>query len=705
MGSSPLTTETILAQIDAVLADPKVFENVRAFLLLRICQITQVFRPDVYEKYFPKLQQMSGRLNIEQRQAFDALAGLKKSSAKQQGGKFAQSVAASVETASQKASSNPEEARTLLRHCCQRIVQRKWPWGKKASWAALLPSWAEVDRAEALKYIGKVPVNSQNNLLQRLNDRSPLNPEEWDFVQRHAGSWAGIKPLLCEILDREKPVLNLGKALTEDLSRMIRAQVHATSTVADAERKMETEREKALQRYLRLVQVTQQRSPDEAEALMEALLVDSFTTKRFNEKWAERFTYLRELINVWANLPSHQEKAKTFLREKTPAHLRDFCLAQWYGVSCSKAADAFEAWKELEPLCKDKVTTEAWFLITLLRRGLGEAALELTRNSPRSAELFPRVRRAWIFLNPETAASVVRAEDLAGDVVGQFMLLGASDKRMEFLRERSVKGSDSLPSAFWARNDLMDVVNLLDSKKRTAATAYERVRLSLYSKSEKADNQFTDYIRMHGYGEYSCDQVDPFLLAALAVWDDAHPEEVKSLIKAMWKVIKPFPSELRFDLLRNSIFERCYTVFAARPEAMTSAFVQWVKSEAVDKSVQEQVGTTIYTFRLNDVAPFLYCLLGAQKVGRFSAKRCDELLTSALRLYTANEDLIGSAAQLYAVDKGLNAIQPPTSLKNSTHLQPWQMGVAEVSLKSIITTLISESPVLKKVEEMATVSA
>ncbi len=690
-----------LVQVDEVLSDGKVLDAVKAFLLLRVCQFSQVFRPEIYERYLPQLQKLSPGLSLEQRTDYNGLMGVRPATSNVKLGKFTQSIVDAIEKAGKEVKTNPQEARRIFADCRERLQKRHWPWGKKLAWHALVPAWAELDRGEAFQLLNKLPVATQKNLLIRLHDQSPLTPEEWDLARKHGGPFSGTFLTLGELLDREKPKLQLNERMCRDLAQSILPEVHRAAVTADAERKAETDREKALKRYLRLVTCADRLSADLAESLMESLVQETIRAKRFEEKWAERITYLRELIAVWMEFPSQREKALSFLKKGTPNHLRDFCLAQWYGTAASTPEEAREACVKLEKDCKDTATSEAWFLVTLIRRGLGETAVELANSSPRSAELLPRIRRAWMFLCPEKMSSVVRSEDLTGDVVGQFLLISSLEEQVAFLREKTRNGSDSLPQAMWASTGFTDLADILVPGMRTTGDPYKKVRMSMYSKTEAAENRFKEYLRMHGYGEYNYDHLDPFLLKVLTAWEEAHPDEVKSLLATMWNIIKPATAELRFDLLRNAIFERCYTLFSARPESLKNLFVSWVKRELVDKTVQDQVGNTIYSFRLNDCAPFLYCLLGAQKVARHSPRKCDEILTFAINLYSTTEDLMNSTAQLFASDKGLSALQPPAQLNNRSQTKAWQLGVAEVSLKKIYTELLEGSPVMNEIRDMA----
>lgn len=693
MSTSEAQSGDVLTAVDKVLSDPKLLNEPRALLLLRICQMAQVLRPDVLRRYWDSLRRLSANLPHDHREAFEGLRAAVDPPHPSSLGKFAQEIVDGVNAAVKLAETNHEDAGRKFRECAGRLQKRWWPFGKKPAWVALVHAWADVDRAEGLGWIGRVPQGVQKNILIRLNDVSPLRPEEWDRAHQNAGAYSGIIPVLLEMLDREKPVLCLGEKLADMVGQRLVAEAHLTAPTDDS-RKIEAQREKALQQYLRLVRCIHEVSPDQAEALVERLFTETATSKLYNEKWPGRFTAIRQLILYWIEFSTLREKARSFLEQRTPSHLRDFSLAQWFGSLPTSAEEANDAWQSLNQKCADVASSQAWFLVTLLRRGLSETALSLARSSPHCDELIKRIRRASLLINPEMAASFVTPQDLEDDLIGRFLLLGSTSKRVEFLRELTGNGSGSLPKALWKQPEIMSLASVLlheDSAGKSDAKDPDRhALLSLYTKTEKPERQFQEYLRMNGFGEYSYDEVDPYLLATLVAWDEEHPDEVKSLISKMWGEMRPPTSTLRLDLLRNAIFERCQMVFAAHPILLKELFIKWVKQTMVDKPVTEQVGTTIYTFSLKEFAPFLYCLLGAQKVGKFSARRCDEILTFAIRDFTASEDLMSSAAELFSSDKGLKALEPPAPLKDRSQLKAWQLGVVKVSLQEILSSILGD---------------
>jgi hypothetical protein len=294
--------------------------------------------------------------------------------------------------------------------------------------------------------------------------------------------------------------------------------------------------------------------------------------------------------------------------------------------------------------------------------------------------LLPRLRRAWLCHDPQGAKAAISPQEVEGDLIGSFLLLGSNRERVDFLRRETRQGQESLPAAMWTRPS----IDALVDKGHSAA---DRCLLRIYSKNEDQARQFGEYIHMHGFHHYGYDELDPWLRVTLIAWDDEYPQEVESLLRAMHARMKPEDYELTLDLLRNCIFERHQNVFPARPASFDELFVKWVKGKLVDSSMQNRVGDTIYTLSLKEIVPFLYCLVGAEKLAPVSATRCDELLKRALGAYRADADLMSSAAHLYASDKGLSALQPPTAIQDSALLEAWQTGVVGAASNRLIKCL------------------
>ncbi|MFH1862832.1 MAG: hypothetical protein ABH878_08480, partial [bacterium] len=584
-----------------------------------------------------------------------------------------------------------EESKRTFLDCERRLRKRWWPFGKKLVWIALVNAWSQIERQECLRLIGKIPSSNQQAVLTRLNNESPLTPDQWDFAYHQAGIVRGLLPVILEMLDSEEPKLHLSETLFEKIAAKILPDIHLADDETNPEntRKIEEKREKAWGRYLRLVHCTANSLPKAAQKMLELLFDATVKTERFKEKWPDRFAAIRNLINFWALCKGLRQTGLTYLESNTPAHLRDFCLAQWQGMVSDDDKEAEKNRDYLQQNCQDKAMSEAWFLVVLVKRGMAVPALQLARTSSRAKQLLPQLRRAWLCENPAAARVEISLSDLLDDIVGKFLHKATIQDRVELLRQETNNGELSPPSELWRLPNLNNLVlKTMDSDKPINPT--RNALLNLYHKDEAPENQLKEYLRLHGYIEYGHEEVDPYVLSALVVWHEQHPKEVDSTLQRMWHVMKPNNDLLTLDVIRNAVFQRCQTIFAAYPAALDRLFISWVKTKLVDNQIRYQRGDTIYTYSLKEIVPFLYCLLSAQKVADFSSSRCDEIIKIALSKYIADEDLIKSAARLYASDKGLEALHPPVNLKDPAHEQAWQMGVVAAAVPRLLQELLEK---------------
>ncbi len=681
----------ILATVDQVLADPNLLDEPRAVLLLRLFQLAQLSRPALFQRYWAELQKLSGKVPADQRAALAGLQAAGPPAKTKQGSKLTQETTAAVEAALQQAPSNPDQARRTLEECAERLRKHWWPFGKTPAWTALLLGWVQVDRQKALQLLGQVPAPAQRGALAQLNSLAPLTPEEWDQAYAQRGAAAVVLALIKEILDQENPTLRLGAKLAQQVGQSLLTEGHQVVSGQD-EQQAKKKLEQATTRYMRLFGSVLPESPDQAEALLEAMFTTTATSDYYKEKWVGRLATIDSLVRFWVDVPQLRERGLAFLSQRAPSHLRDLCLAQWYGSIPTSDEEAAEAYATLLKMCRDQEASEAWFLVRLVQRGMAETALNMARSSPRAAALRPRLRRACLVLGVPNVAALIPEEEVQGQPVDQFLYLPTAGERAGWLRQETANGTRSLPPALWSEVSFLSLMSAIQEVNTTSKIATDdggqQVNLGLHSKLVPPENQFRSYLKMNGFGQYTNDVLDPHLLAAMVAWDEKYPNEVQAVLAKMWNVIKPSPALLRMDVLRNSIFERCYTVFAAHPAALNGLFIQWLKREMVDTPMRYQEGTTIYTFSLNPVAPFLHCLLAAQKAAACSAKRCDEIITYAIRYYTANEGLMMAAAELYASDKGLPGLTPPAPLKNRDDLKAWQMGVIQASAKRLLLAML-----------------
>jgi hypothetical protein len=358
----------------------------------------------------------------------------------------------------------------------------------------------------------------------------------------------------------------------------------------------------------------------------------------------------------------------------------------------SNQAEAEAAWKNARSSFQDAASAEAWFLVTLVRRGRGRDAIALATRSGSPPDLAQRVRRAILCISSGDSSALVSAEDVKDDPVGAFLRAPSTQARMEFLRERTAHGKESLPVELWSGPDMFDLVKTLG--KFDLKTDGKGAKPTWYKKDIAPGMQFGQFLRLHAYGQYSFDNVDPHLLAALVAWDDRHPEETTAVLESMWKTVSQSVRSgaafaLTLDIYRNSFFERCQSVLVARPEQYVGLFVEWMKTTLVDQPlrIHSLAANTIQTLSMKPETPFLFCLLGAQKLASLSPQRRDALLMLAMNRYRGSGDAVTWAAGLYASDKGLSALAQPAPKQNSNREEAWQTGIVDASKQQILGAL------------------
>lgn len=679
MASVKPQLEKTIPELDLALANRDLLNAPRAVLLLRVCQFAQVFRQDIFDAYWKSLCDLSGSLPADHRAAFEAMRQGSAPVESRNSSKFTQQVFGEVDKALAQASVDPAEAGRILESCVKTLDERWWPWGKRAAWIALVRAWADVDRARTLQLLNKIPAAAGKSILARVNERSPLTADEWDTAYDSAGKKQVVIPLVLELLDKQDAPLHLSMQVAVKAGVRLGLDMQHQTLAVNGDR--ESQREKHLAAYLELANRSLNESPKIAQMLMERLFLQ-MTGQPFCGKWFDDFTLLRRVINHWASYKPLRQEAGAFIAARSPAHLRDFALAHWHGMTAADKDEAAGALQSLLATCSDKPSSEAWFLVTLMRLGLCEEAMQLAEASAQAGQLLPRLRRAWLAEHPESAATRIRPEDLKEDLIGQFLLLGTSESRSEFLRRQTNNGAASLPKEMWSRPSPFSFGPTVNPNHANPCW---------YSIKEAVGGQFREYLRLCGYGQYNFEDVDAPLLGAMVVWEEEHPQEVRSLIERMWSVVQLDHSALTFDLMRNAVFERCQNLFCVQPKSLDEVFIRWVREKLVVGQASRYEGQTAYTLSLKNSALFLYSLLSAQRIAVLSPRRCDEILETALNQYEATADLITAAGKIYAADRGLDALakELPARQRN-LFLKEWQIGIIQASTRNILSLVLAE---------------
>lgn len=209
-------TVNVLAAVDSVLGGKELKDQPRAFLLLRLCQLSLLVSPDQAESYWNRLAALQSRVPQEAQADLQNLRAVVESTSTAEAKKgFAAEVMADIEAARKTALSDAEGAKRLLHECEERLNKRRWPFGKTPVQIVLVETWASVDRLYALQLIGTIPANVRESLLRRMNQARVLTAEEWQIVADKVGMDQAAQIVL-KMLDDDQPRLILpGKAVLE----------------------------------------------------------------------------------------------------------------------------------------------------------------------------------------------------------------------------------------------------------------------------------------------------------------------------------------------------------------------------------------------------------------------------------------------------------------------------------------------------------
>jgi hypothetical protein len=671
MSTPAAQTASNLPELDAVLADSTLLDPPRALLLLRICQSAQLLAPEVLGRYWPQLLVLADKLPAAHRDAFEALQSKAEPSSAYRRG-LDRRVADRIVAGTRLIGTNSGEACDIFRQCDVQLSHRWWwPFGRSRLRRHLLRAWAEADRHAALVRIGRVSRHVQIQLLTRWNQDRPLMPAEWALLPR--------KRLIAAVsaaLDHDHAVVRLDDDNATAIADALRREIHLVCANPTESERVKVRRNQALGRYVRLVRCVAAESSARAEQLMESAFGATATTACYGDAWMDRFDALRTLIVHWAALPALHVAATPFL-DRQPQDVRDFALAQWHAMLPSTQEECAESWRSVAAMCTDRAAAEAWFLLMLVGRDLGKEALQLASASPHSTELLTGLRRAWMCASP-AAASMALGEDTTGDVVVRFLQAESPDRRAQVLREITTNGTKPLPPELWGKPDW-----LYERPDEPPSEEYGRHAGPNRYRTKPAEGPLRELVRSSLTYHYA--DIDPHLLTAFSAWDVTHPDEVRSVFASMLANMEPGYDDYYYSLYFHDSMTRCHTIFAAQPLSL-KIFADWVKQHFVESVTHVCAG--VIALSLRSQAPFLYCLLGAQRVAGISPTKCDDILKLALAEYTADEDLMIAAAELFASDKGLSALPWPGPPKSRVSLlKEWQLGVVQAASKQIAASV------------------
>jgi hypothetical protein len=692
--SEPQTN--IMSVVDEKLSSNELLEAPRALLLVRLVQLSMGLAPQLVDKYWQQLQSKSSKFPPDLQADIAGLHTSLDDSLPSNAKGFAAEMLAEIHTIRQ--SKDDAESRECLQGVEEQTKKKFMLGGKGVIWSALIDTWSTRDRQKAIQLLKNVSGGIQENYISLWNKTRPLSEMEWKDISAAVGM-GKIEKAVSNILDDTGQTLNLPEQeLKQSSAKILNSMQLWTSPLN------QPEIVKVFNKYIRLLSLHAAGSQkDLIPQLMEDLYLHIAKAGWLDSAWMMRFALIEILLDLGKIPGSFITPLMTAdyaqrLASKTPSHLVNYFWADWGGVYCSEA-NARQMLADVMKKTGQDPTVEAWFLVALVKRGFGILAMEMAGESPNNVDLLPRLRRAWVSTHPETVKTMVSIQDMTGDPIGEFLVQGSPVERVVYLKKVTQDGKISVPGAMWAgtgtENEPEGVrgfwQRLAGNKKTRDQIITEYLRLnplySSYTVTTRKEEQFKETLRVNGFGEYRYEKVDTSLLEALVIWGDKEPDQVHSLLKAMWQAIRPDDAILMTDWLRNAILSRCVVIFSADQPVLIEDYLQWLRVELVQKGRQWQVGKQIFTIKYPPSSMMQFCVSASASVSPFSPKRRDQILTYALEKFEGTPHLIELAAQVYNTGKSPLELQPPVTLKSEL-LSSWQEGIIKNALPEILQGLV-----------------
>jgi len=680
------TAQPLLERANTLIKSDQLQPKAKAFLLLKLSQIHALLSSEKAEDYWKQLQPQQRHLANENKTLMESLRPMLEEEEDPTKG-FAGEKIAEIKSKLNQPDLAEEELRAFLNAKAEEVRKRLWPAGKQAVWQYLIQVWKGLDRKQALALTAKLSHPKRLVQVRRMNRENPLSVDEWQrFTDENAKNEA-IR-MITTILDDPQPKLTIP---SEYIVPVVSGLVNKMTTAAQLKNTLDQ-----INKFLSLVA-----SEDSKGAVLEALkkAAKSLTNApSLANQWPEKFNAVLNLVILGTKLGMIDKATASGFAQNLPRHMVDFGLSTCYGLTTN--VDNLQTnFSEVMKSTSQKETSEAWFLVLATQLGFGEQAYDLAIESPNKQYLLPRVCRAWLSNHPQAAASKIQPEEIKDDLIAQILFRTDKEERVAFLREITQQGNKILPGGMWVSKTHEEEKkgfwgSLLSSGKTFDQIIQEYLKrnplYASYRRNTPAAQQFEEFIRFSGYGEYSCNRLDPILLESMIMWAEEHPQEVKHELDQMWQAIAPDDDILKLDFLRNAIFTRCTTVLAADPEVLEGSFLHWLKYKLIDRSIVWQWGKTQYTVRFPPTAQASMCLQGAIATQSLSPNLRDRLVESALTKYDSNDQLSELGAQLYNSGKEVLDINLPWNTKTYV-MQGWHLGIVKNAIPLIIQEVVQNN--------------
>ncbi len=772
-----------ISKLDEYLSLPLLLPEARRHLLFKICELSQLLNSLVHDYYWSQLSDLDldGTVRVDEKfPDFESLESTsqkvsekrqkrakKEKKKKEKHDKFYQEVSAMIMQAEDLLSKDPIQAGELFENIERKIRKKRGLfYDKKPTWQLLVESWSKLSRSDAIRIAKHLPEEFRKDLIIRLYRESPLSASEWTIAARILNKQT-IHDLLLALLDEDEPILTLPEDLITSLYDRLGKEILYYPTDDSEARDAKKRRVSGLEKLVKLNHLIRDDVPRVIQENLEQLIIKTIEHEHFKENdWIDQFELLELFMEELHRLDSTRERSTEFLTKELPErheHLADFFISFWYGMIPTNLKEAREiletikSMKDPQGQLTEKVNlmsnelhaeergdddtdfsgmgtlviqallTRSYraifqgYFLQLLKRGFFREVRELADLPFCPSVLREIVKIMSILIDPEKAREVYSKEDFEDDKIGQFLFIDSLEEKVEFLRKRTKNGTRSLPKLFWSKPDSS---KLLYSLKHMVGDPEEDALMGVFLSNEQEQHRFQRYLKLHGYGAYTHEHVDPHLFVTLMAWDALYPKEVESLLRHMWDEMRPEfvlkapditefigqpidPRELQYaifdapravrsgyghdfltiDLVKKTVLERCRLLFSVRPTLLGDLLLKWIKEELVEKTITIMEDANYYQIRFPSWMPFYTGLLAAEQLAKIDASRSEDLISYLVREFDAEATFIALAGEIYAKEKGLDALKSSITLKNEQLMSNWQIGIINAAQNEIALLL------------------
>lgn len=678
-------TQGLIDRVNLLVQSDVLRPKAKAFLLLKLCQLYALFSSEKAQSYWERLTPFKSVIPVNEKSHLEEL-NLVFEEIKAPGG-FAGKMIEEIKAKLKNPNILVLELRDFLNAKEEEIKKKFLLSGKQAIYQQLVLAWKTIDRKQALTLTAKLSAPVRQMIVRRMNQEKPLSIEEWySFIA--ANSQQEAAKIILTILEDSKPEFEIPNDLVVPVVTAINNKLVSMNEFAQVL--------DLIDKFVRLVA-----KAENFQNVFDALKFSArnfATTGVLANNWLARYEAILRLIFLGVSSGLITVENMALLIKDLPKHMTDFCMASCYAILADEN-NAAQYLTELINKAAKKEEAETLFLVLLVERSLGDLAYTLASKSPRKLQVLPHIHRALLSNYSQTSADKIPPSEIENDPVAQLLKRAPGRERVEYLREITNNGTQSLPGALWAlREQQVDKKGFIGSLFSSGKSLDEIIneylaRNPLYSSfrtDTPPDKQFTEFLRNRG--EYRYQMVDQMLLNTLVLWADENPNEVKSSLRNMWQAIQPEIDLLKVDFLRNAIFNRCTTVFAADPDVLVQDFLSWLKQTLIDKSLTWEVNRTQFTVNYPRTALASMCIQSALAVQKISPARRDRLVEIALTRFQSTDELADVGAQLYNNSKEALDLKLPWKIASKVE-DGWQLGIVKNAIPAIINAVIQmETP-------------